>query len=217
MPSTVQKINQGAVAYCHNLERMVFLGDAPSFTPLNFYDRGDKYTVYYLSEASGFSNPWHSRETVIMDDFQERLLAMPGSARFSNELIKVESDADGDGFNNHAEYQFGRDPFNGSEAHAFSVGDLENNKLWVTFYARENVVNMEFVLQTTTDWQDGWTDLFAYRSRGEGRGFIQTMASQSLMRKTYTSLGNGVYQIEQQVRSTSDAAFYRVITRPLVP
>ncbi|MGA3006393.1 MAG: leucine-rich repeat domain-containing protein, partial [Opitutaceae bacterium] len=73
IPASVTSIGDHAFEGCTNLTSTYFQGNAPELEVWykQFAGTANNFTVYYLANASGFTNPWHGYKTAVY---------LPGSA-----------------------------------------------------------------------------------------------------------------------------------------
>jgi hypothetical protein len=67
IPDSVTSIGEAAFKYCVRLKKAYFYGNAPVLATEVFYNCASYFTVYYLAEATGFTNPWHGYATAVLD------------------------------------------------------------------------------------------------------------------------------------------------------
>jgi hypothetical protein len=67
IPGSVTNIADGAFLSCSNLASAYFYGNAPVMGGYVVSSCASGFTVYYLAEATGFSNPWYGYPAVVIN------------------------------------------------------------------------------------------------------------------------------------------------------
>lgn len=65
----ISQIYDMAFQYCYGLQKIYFLGDAPTIGSGIF--KGAAGTIYYRADAAGFTNPWADRPTAIWTSYPD--------------------------------------------------------------------------------------------------------------------------------------------------
>ncbi len=68
IPKSITSIGNNAFYYCTNLSAAHFYGNAPSMGENVFGGAKSDFTVYYLSDKTGFTNPWYGYPTVVLEN-----------------------------------------------------------------------------------------------------------------------------------------------------
>ncbi len=103
IPASVTSIEREAFSGCSGLTDAYFYGNAPTMGSDVFRNCASGFTVYYLSGATGFTNPWYGYPAVVFDPNSTTTTTSIGPSTTTTTVasttttVFVDVDTDGDG------------------------------------------------------------------------------------------------------------------------